>query len=225
MKICILIPVHNEVRTIAQIVEQLLAKGMDTIVVDDGSTDGSGDVARQKGAVVIVNNKKSGKGYSLRRGFDYILKLDYSGVIVMDGDGQHDISDLDVFIQAAEGEQIGIVSGNRMHNSKGMPFVRYVTNRFMSLLISVACGQYIPDTQCGYRYIASEVLKEIEFQCNDFEIETEMLIKASRKGFKIRSVPIKTIYRDEESKINPFKDTIRFIVYFSREVFNPWRKN
>ncbi len=224
MKICVLIPVHNEVRTIAQIVERLLAKGLDTIVVDDGSTDGSGSAARKKGAIVIVNNKKSGKGYSLRRGFDYILKLDYSGVIVMDGDGQHDISDLDAFIKAAEEEKIGIVSGNRMNNSKGMPLIRYVTNRFMSLLISAACGQYIPDTQCGYRYIAREVLKDIEFQCNDFEIETEMLIKASRKGFKIRSVPIKTIYRDEESKINPFRDTIRFIIYFSGEILGFWRK-
>ena len=219
MKIAALIPVHNEARTIGRIVEQLKAKNIDTVVVDDGSSDGSGNAALKKGAVVIFNEIKSGKGYSLRRGFAYLLKAGYDGVIVMDGDGQHDVSDIDGFISKAIA-RAGIVSGNRMQNSKGMPVVRYLTNRFMSSLISLACGQFIPDTQCGYRYISADVLRHIELKCNDFEIETEILIKACRHGFNVQSVPIKTIYQDEESKINPLKDTIRFIVYFAKEVFS-----
>ncbi|MCK5179213.1 MAG: hypothetical protein KAR32_06750, partial [Candidatus Omnitrophica bacterium] len=103
-------------------------------------------------------------------------------------------------------------------NSKGMPFIRYCTNRFMSWLISLACGQSIADTQCGYRYIHCEILKQLDLTSRDFEIETEILMKACQKGFKVLNVPIKTIYRNEESKINPFKDTIRFFTYFIKEI-------
>jgi hypothetical protein len=96
-----------------------------------------------------------------------------------------------------------------------------MTNRFMSGLISLFCGQNIPDTQCGFRLIKTAVLKAIKLESSDFEIETEVLIRASKKGFKIRSVAIQTIYSNEVSKIQPFKDTIRFVVYIFREWLRP----
>ncbi|MCK5260152.1 MAG: hypothetical protein KAJ70_03740, partial [Candidatus Omnitrophica bacterium] len=117
-----------------------------------------------------------------------------------------------------EKNKLSVIVGNRMANAKGMPFVRYCTNHFMSRLISLACGQSIVDTQCGYRYIHCDILKAIDLISRDFEIETEILMKACQKGFKVRNVPIKTIYRNEESKINPFKDTIRFFTYFIKEI-------
>jgi hypothetical protein len=106
-----------------------------------------------------------------------------------------------------------------MHNPVGMPGVRRMTNGFMSWLISVICRQQITDTQCGFRLVTTKVLKSIDLKCNDFEIETEMLIKASKKGFRIVSAPIETIYRNEVSKINPLRDTLRFIRYISTEIF------
>ena len=90
----------------------------------------------------------------------------------------------------------------------------------MSSLISFACRNSIADTQCGYRYINCDILKQIQFSSDDFEIETEILMKAAKKGYPIYSVPIKTIYRDEKSKIHPFKDTIRFVNYFIKEIFS-----
>ncbi len=91
----------------------------------------------------------------------------------------------------------------------------------MSILISAVCRQKIADTQCGYRYIAAPILKNISLVSSDFEIESEVLIQASRHGFKIYSVPIKTIYGCECSKINPIIDTFRFLVYIIREAFVP----
>ena len=220
MKIAVVIPAHNEEAAIGPLVEAVRALGHDCIVIDDGSQDGSGDMAREQGAVVIRNEEKKGKGKSLQRGFEYVMKQDFDCVLVMDGDGQHDVEDVDQFIQKAREHSPCVVTGSRMQNHKGMPLLRLCTNRFMSLLISAVCRQNIPDTQCGFRLISLDVLKELRLTSSDFEIETEVLIKASKKGFKIFSVPIKTIYRNELSKINPLKDTIRFFKYLIKEILS-----
>ena len=220
MRICAIIPVHNEANAIGDIVDSLVKKNQTVVVVDDGSVDNSGKIAADKGAIVISNERKNGKGNSLRKGFDYAIKEGFDGVVTVDGDGQHDVDDFDKFISFAKENKDIVVNGNRMTDSKGMPFVRRLTNQFMSVLISMACKQRITDTQCGYRYIGSEVLKELNLLSNQFEIETEILMKASKKGFIIYSIPIKTIYRNEVSKINPLKDTIRFIAYFLGEIFS-----
>lgn len=221
MKICILIPVYNESRTIGSLVQKLREKRLDVLVIDDGSNDNSALLAQSQGAKVIRHEKNKGKGESLKEGFAYALEKGYEGVLTMDGDGQHDVADIKNFLDEVKKNPVSVITGNRMTDPYGMPKVRYLTNRFMSRLISLACGQNVPDTQCGYKYIGCEVLKNIHLTSGDFEIETEILMKASKKKYKIVSVPIQTIYRDEESKINPFKDTLRFIVYFVRELCSP----
>ena len=218
VKICILIPIHNEAVTIGSLVQALKAKNLDVFVVDDGSQDASGAIAQKEGALVLANKIKQGKGRSLQKGFATILQQDYDGVILMDGDGQHDVDDIEKFLKKAHEDKRSIIAGNRMGNSKNMPLLRYLTNRGMSSLISWVCRQHIPDTQCGYRYIPCEILRQISFECGDFEIESEILIKSSRAGFHVHSIPVKTIYCNEKSKINPFKDTIRFFAYFIKEM-------
>ncbi len=219
-KICVLIPIFNEAPAIGTVVQSVRGRNLDVVVIDDGSTDNSGTIACQAGAVVIRHATKQGKGYSLRDGFRYVLEHDYTTIITMDGDGQHDVGDIDQFLleSTKPGRHPGIIVGNRMANPRGMPPLRYWTNYLMSFLISIACRQRIPDTQCGYRYIERRVLEDVVLSCDDFEIETEILMKAAKKGIVIASVPVLTIYRDEESKIHPLKDTIRFIRYFGKEI-------
>lgn len=218
-KICILIPAHNEARTIADVVKGVRAMGLDVFVIDDGSSDDSAQRARDAGATVLVNFKNQGKGFSLQRGFDHIISLDYDALITMDSDGQHAVEDLDAFIHFFNDKKPDIICGNRMKDHQGMPFVRFLTNKIMSTLISLVCRQKIYDTQCGYRLIRCEVLRNIQLSSSAFEIESEVLIKASKKHYRIASVPVKTIYGAEVSKINPFFDTARFIVYIVREMF------
>lgn len=220
MKICVLIPVHNEGANIESLVKTIRQRDVDVIVVNDGSTDNSGEAALSGGAKVITNEQRKGKGQSLRIGFDEIDKQNYQGLIAMDGDGQHSPDDLDHFLKLIESDNVSIINGNRMDNHQNMPFLRYWTNWLMSLLISSVCGQRIPDTQCGFRYIGCDVLRKIKLSTNDFEIETEILIKASKAGIKICSIPIKTIYGDEKSHIHPIMDTFRFIKYFLKELFS-----
>lgn len=219
MKIAILIPAHNEQQAIASVVRSFRAKALDVFVMDDGSTDQTSLNAREAGAIVLRHEQKSGKGATLRRGFEHILAQGYDGLIIVDGDGQHSADDVEKFLKLAKTNPDCLINGNRMKNHDAMPWVRYLTNRFMSILISCACGQWIADTQCGYRYVGAHILRAWQLQCTGFEIETEMLMKAAKKKFKIYSVPIKTIYEDEKSKINPLRDTFRFIRYFVKEIF------
>jgi glycosyltransferase involved in cell wall biosynthesis len=218
-KICILIPAHNEARTIADVVKAVRAKGFDVVVVDDGSADNSSRLAKEAGATVLVNFKNQGKGFSLQRGFDYIISRDYDALITMDADGQHAIEDLDGFVDLFDSKRPDIICGNRMQDHKDMPWVRLVTNKIMSGLISLVCRQKIYDSQCGYRLIRAEVLRNVQLSSSAFEIESEVLIKSSKKHYRIASVAVKTIYGAEVSKINPFFDTARFIVYIVREMF------
>lgn len=224
MKICVVIPIYNECETIGFVVDSVLRKGFDAIVVNDGSTDASEVIAQERGAKVISNEHKTGKGASLRRGFEQALEDGYDAVIAMDGDGQHDAEDLCKFTRMAESNPQTVINGTRMANTKGMPLIRLITNKLMSWMISLVCRQKIPDTQCGFRYIHTDILRKISLHSTAYEIETEMLIQSASKGYPIYSVPIRTIYSKEKSKVRPVQDAIRFIKYFSHELRNKCSK-
>lgn len=211
MKICALIPSYNEEATIRNVISPLRNQNMAVYVIDDGSTDKTSDVAASLGAIVVRHNGNKGKGASLIEGFKHILKKDFDAVLIMDGDGQHLAEDIGGFIKKMNESGADIVIGNRMRDTSLMPLVRLKTNLFMSALISKIAGTHIPDSQCGFRLIKTAVLRSLELESSRFDIESEIIIKAARNNFKIESVPIKTVYGNERSKINPIVDTVRFI--------------
>ena len=211
MKVCVIIPTYNESDTIGNLVSKIKKLGFDVLVIDDGSTDNTREIVKGKSVLLLENNTNLGKGSALRRGFDYAILNEYDFVVTMDGDGQHSPTEIVRFIELAQKERAGIIVGDRMQNCIGMSWVRQMTNSFMSRFISRLAGQHIPDTQCGFRLIKIDVLKNIKLISQRFEIESEILIKAARSGFKVISTPIKTIYQGEKSKISPFIDTLRFV--------------
>ena len=217
MRGCVIIPAYNEEMRIGHIVCEIKAKGLDCLVIDDGSSDKTRKIAEREGASVISHPVNLGKGTSLRDGFRRVMEGGYDFIITMDGDGQHHPDEIENFIRAAEENDAEIILGNRMHNPKDMPLRRRLTNWFMSTLISAIAHQDIPDSQCGFRLVRTDVLKTIPLTTNKYEIESEVLIEASRGGFKIRSIPIKSIYRGQKSQIRPFVDTIRFISFILRK--------
>ena len=219
MKTCVVIPTYNEAKSIAGLVKEIQGLNLEVIIVDGGSQDDTSQIAQENGATVLKNQINQGKGASLIKGFSYVLSKDCDAVITMDGDGQHLPSDIPYFLRLAEYSDNGILIGNRMLKRKNMPFIRVLTNKIMSGLISKITRQNVPDTQCGFRLIKRPVLEKINLKTSKYETESEILIKASRLGFKIESVPIKTVYSGEKSQINPFVDTLRFIKFLFRELW------
>ena len=211
MKVCVLIPAYNESKAIGELVAKARDEGLDVLVVDDGSSDDTGRIARERGALVIAQKNNRGKGASLKDGFAYALKSGYEAVVVMDGDGQHDPEDVKRFIQTAQSTDSDVVVGNRMGDPMTMPLIRRLTNRYMSNFISKICGQEIPDTQCGFRLIKRGVLEKVKLVSSKYETESEILIRAVRGKFKILSIPIKSVYNNEASSIRPLKDALRFV--------------
>ncbi len=217
MKLACIIPAYNEEKNVAGVVRGARDLGYDVTVVDDGSRDGTAAMARQSGAEVIVNEKNMGKGASLQRAFSLFKEKPYDGVIVMDADGQHLSRDIQGLVEVFVRTGADIVVGNRMARAKGMPFIRWMTNASMSLLLSIMCRQSIPDSQCGFRVIRMSLLKALALETSNFEIESEILLEAARKGFKIASAPITTVYAGEASAIHPWKDTVRFFKFLCRK--------
>jgi len=120
------------------------------------------------------------------------------------------------FLEAAEASGAKLLIGTRMNNVRDMPLVRRAVNRYMSRMISGACRQDIPDTQCGFRMVHRDIIPHLLGGTERFDYETEMLIVASRAGCEIASVPISTVYSDEVSSIHPVRDTIRFFKLMRR---------
>jgi len=219
MRVCVIIPAHNEAQAIGGLIRSIRLQGIDVAVVDDGSLDGTSEAAQSAGAAVIRNISNKGKGASLARGFAYAMEHGFDAVITMDGDGQHLAEDIPYFIGRAENSEAGIFIGNRMQETAHMPRVRILTNMFMSWLISIATMQDIPDSQCGFRLIKKATLQSFRLTSFKFEMETELLLKAARHGIRIESIPIKTVYSDERSHINPLVDTLRFIAFMIRQIW------
>ncbi len=210
-----IIPAYFEERHIYEVAQRTMAQLENVLVVDDGSTDATAVRARAAGVEVLVHEKNLGKGEAIKNGLRHWLERGFQHVMILDGDGQHLPEEIARFLAAATGGAQLIV-GNRMNDVRDMPRVRQMVNRYMSRRISRVCGQKVPDTQCGFRMIHADSIPDLLGGTERFEYETEMLIKVSRKGGRIDSVPVSTVYSDEVSSIHPVRDTLRFLKLIRR---------
>ena len=215
------IPAYQDEKHIGDIVRRTRERLERVLVVDDGSTDQTAQRAREAGAEVVLHNQNRGKGEAIKTGLGHWfatanssrggLGREVAWVILLDSDGQHLPEEIDSFLAAAtSATQPAFLIGNRMNDVACMPFIRRVVNRYMSRRISRLCGQKIPDTQCGFRMLDRQLIPELLSGGNRFDYETEVLIIVSRKGYRIDSVPITTVYTDQVSKIHLVRDAFRF---------------
>ena len=217
LKTAAIIPAYREEQHIGDVVRRTRQQLDHVVVIDDGSSDNTAQSAREAGAEVIVHGQNRGKGEAIKTGLRHWLDRQFIYVIILDADGQHLPEEIDRFMATAvQAGDRSFFLGNRMNNLTGMPFIRRVVNRYLSNRISRICRQKIPDTQCGFRMLERQLIPELLDGGNRFDYETEMLIIASRKGYRIESVPITTVYSDEVSSIQPARDTIRFFKLMRR---------
>lgn len=208
-EILAIIPVCNESAHISQIVNQV-QHFVPVLVVDDGSTDNTAKLAELAGAEVLRHSSNQGKGAALRTGFIRALELGCDAVITLDGDGQHAPAEIHKFLQSYQARAADLIIGAR--NFDKMPLTRRAANTIGHWLFNWAIGQNVPDNQSGYRMLSRRF---IETLCNStengFEFEVEMLTICLKQHYDLKWVPIKTIYADEKSHINPLKHIANFI--------------
>jgi glycosyltransferase involved in cell wall biosynthesis len=180
------------------------------VVVDDGSTDGTGDVAREAGAVVVEQLPNGGKGAALRAGFRHALREGARAVVTLDADGQHDPAEIPAFLAAYHVTDADLIVGQR--EFRRMPLSRRLANNVGTWTLSWALSRRIPDNQSGYRLLSRGLMERLLDSREDgFEFEVEMIAVAIRDGLRMEWVPIRTIYGDAGSHIRPLGHVTRFL--------------
>jgi len=219
MRICAIVPAYNEQEHVGEVVVGIRKYLADVVMIDDGSADETARLAAEAGAKVLRHKRNRGKGAALKTAFDWAERNGFDAVIVLDADGQHDWNEIPKFIQTADREGAEIVVGDRMGHIENMPWLRKVTNQFTSWVISRMIGQQVHDTQCGYRLMRMETIGALKLKTHKYDTESEMLLLAGKRGYRIANVPIKTIYSGQKSFINPVTETLRFFRLVFRYLF------
>ncbi|WP_337871847.1 glycosyltransferase family 2 protein [Ignavibacterium sp.] len=210
INIAAVIPFFNESEFVREIVYTTLNFTDFVIAVDDGSTDNSAEKIKDLENVFIIKNAKNfGKGYSLKNGFEKAVELNAEYVVTLDADGQHKPELIQSFLEKIS--YCDIVIGNRMKDVKNMPMQRILSNKITSYLLSKKLGVSILDSQCGFRIYRRIVLENIRTKFNGFEAESEILVEAARKNFRIEFIDIPTVYENQNSKMKPFQAIKGFI--------------
>jgi glycosyltransferase involved in cell wall biosynthesis len=212
MSVGAILPALNAAPFIGDVVAEIrrLHPHCRVLVVDDGSTDGTGKMARAAGAEVLTHEVNKGKGEALKTGYRWGHDEGIGWVFTMDSDGQHLPSEMQGFLNARDQGDLDVVVGSRMDRTAGMPWLRKKTNQFTSWVISRLAGQSIPDSQNGYRLYRTECLQGLKLTTSRYDSESEILVRLARRGYTIGHAPVTTVYGDEVSSINPFVDTGRF---------------
>ncbi|HUD45638.1 MAG TPA: glycosyltransferase family 2 protein [Candidatus Baltobacteraceae bacterium] len=213
-----LIPCRDEAVALPGLLQEVRRFLPAVLVVDDGSRDATGAIAREMGVDCLALWPGQGKGAALQAGFRHLEVLGFSHAVTLDGDGQHSPDDIPRFLSCGRDTGADLVVGSRTMAPGSMPWSRRAANRAMSACLSFYAGRALPDSQCGFRLVDLRRARQAGAATRHFEYESEMLLSFVQRGFRVEFVPVQTIYRGERSKIRPLSDTWRWLLWYT-EIF------
>ncbi|MGQ9787926.1 MAG: glycosyltransferase family 2 protein [Candidatus Hadarchaeaceae archaeon] len=192
MKCWIVMPARNEERTIGGVIDALHREGWENIiVVDDGSCDRTAEIARAKGAVVLSHGRNLGLGAALRTGLEEARRRGAECAVTFDADGQHDPAEVKKMVEAINGADL-VIGSRRFVN---VPLNKRFGN-FMLNLITRLMGGPLLDSQSGMRAFSRRALEAIKIRSDRYEVSSEIVISARRKGLRIKEVPVRCYFTD-----------------------------
>lgn len=213
-----IIPALNESTAIESVIHGLRGEGFKKIVVvDDGSTDGTGKIASRAGATVVRHTVNLGTGAATETGFEYIRRNEehVDAVVTCDADGQHTPSDARRVVEVLIQSECDLVVGSRiMKNAGSMPVVRLLGNKVVNVLVELALGIKMSDSQCGLRALSNKALAVMKLKSLSWEFLTEMIKIARQHKMRIMETSIQTIYTPYSlTKIKDYTYVLNIIKY------------
>ncbi len=202
----VLIPAFNAAEKVGDVVRAVRAEGWsDVLVIDDGSTDRSADVAREAGAAVVRHAVNRGKGSALRTGLSVCRDDGVDMALTLDADGQHRATDLSVLMAAAPDDRDALVLGIRDLVRAGAPRANQMSNGISDFFLSRFAGLHLLDTQCGLRRYPVAKTLALASRGTGYEFEAEVILRAARAGVRIVQVPIDVHYPPEKDRKSHFR--------------------
>jgi len=199
------LPALNEERYVGSVVLKAKKYATEVIVFDDGSTDGTAEVARLAGATVLTHEGNRGKGAAMQGVLAEVRKRVPDVLVFLDADGQHNPDEIPRLVEAVK-EGYDLVVGSRKAGTGKTPLYRRMGQGVLSFSTGVASRRKaVRDSESGFRALSAKMVREIDLTENGFAVETEMIVKATEKGMRITEVPISTIYVKDGSTLNPFQ--------------------
>jgi glycosyltransferase involved in cell wall biosynthesis len=220
LKITVGIPAFNEEKNIASIIQKLSKVADIVIVCNDGSTDNTAKIAEKMGAIVITHQQNLGYGEAIRSLFLKARELDSDMLVTLDSDGQHRISDVLPIVHPIIKNEADLVIGSRFltKNQEDMPKYREIGIKIITTLANTSLEESVTDSQSGFRAYSKNILSEITPSEKGMGVSNEILMKASKKNFKIIEVPIVVSYEGDTSTQHPLShgvsvtlSTLKFI--------------
>jgi len=210
-KLLIVIPALNAERSVGAVVRESKLVNDDVLVIDDGSSDRTGEIARDAGALVIRHDVNKGKGAALKTGFAYALENGFEVVVTLDADGQHLPHEISKFMTAYEETGGDLIIGGRAHLFPQMLPRRRFANRFSARSIAFASKTGVTDSQSGFRLYSAHLLRNVRLRTNGFDLESEVIVYAGCRRFKVVTIPIELGFVDglSTSHYKPLADTLR----------------
>ncbi len=203
-KITVGIPAFNEEKNIAAIIIGLKKIADEIIVCNDGSTDSTGEIAKELGAIVINHEKNLGYGAGIKSIFLKAKEMKSEMLVTVDADGQHDVRDITKIVTPIQEDKAEIVIGSRfLEKAENIPEYRKFGIKLITKVTNLSLNQSLTDSQSGFRAYSKKVLEKLVLSDKGMGISTEILIKSNNFNFRIGEVPIIVSYEGETSTENP----------------------
>jgi glycosyltransferase involved in cell wall biosynthesis len=218
MGFCVIIPAYNAVDTIEAVARETLQQGLPLLVVDDGSSDGTGARVKALPVNLVSHPTNRGKGAALKTGFAWAQQHGFAGVITLDADGQHDPTAIPLLAEAARQSGWDILLGSRFVQFDQMAGLRRHWNRFGAWCMKKRTGCHIDDSQSGFRFYSARLLRMVTLVNDGYNLEMEILMKAWQAGLTIGSLPVPARVADGRatSHFRPVRDTWNICMTFLR---------